>query len=143
VIQAAAQPQAIEAHPINVRDPTEIERGVTAFAAGPGTGGLIVVSGTNAVVHRDLIVKLAAKHKLATVYAQREFIAAGGLISYGTNLLDLLRSAAGYVDRILKGEKLADLPVQAPVKYELVVNLKTAKGSALPCLRPCSSAPTR
>ena len=87
---------------------------------------MIVASSTNALVHRDQIVKLAARHKLPTVYAQREFVAAGGLISYGTNIMALLHNAAGYVDRILKGAKPADLPVQAPTKFELVINTKTA-----------------
>jgi putative ABC transport system substrate-binding protein len=127
VIQAAAQPQGIEARPINVRDPAEIERDVANFAGSPAGGsGMIVVSSTNALVHRDLIVKLAAKHKLPTVYAQREFVAAGGLIAYGTNITALLHNAAGYADRILKGAKPADLPVQAPTKFELVINTKAA-----------------
>ena len=126
VIQAAAQLQGIEARPINVRDPAEIEREVAEFAGPPATSGMIVVSSTNALVHRELIVKLAARHKLPTVYAQREFVAAGGLISYGTNITALLHNAAGYVDRILKGAKPADLPVQAPTKFELVINTKTA-----------------
>jgi putative ABC transport system substrate-binding protein len=127
VIQAAAPMQGVEARPINVRDPAEIERDVAEFAGSAGgKGGMIVVSSTNALVHRELIIKLAAKHKLPTVYAQREFVAAGGLISYGTNLVAMLRDAAGYVDRILKGEKPADLPVQAPTKFELIVNTKTA-----------------
>jgi putative ABC transport system substrate-binding protein len=127
VIQAAAQPQGVEARPINVRDAAEIERDVANFAAPPsGRSGMILVSSTNALVHRELIIKLAAAHKLPTVYAQREFVAAGGLISYGTNITALLNSAAGYVDRILKGAKPADLPVQAPTKFELVINTKTA-----------------
>jgi putative ABC transport system substrate-binding protein len=127
VIQAAAQLQGIEARPINVRDPAEIQRDVADFAGtANGRSGMIQVSSTNALVHRDLIVKLAAAHKLPTVYAQREFVAAGGLISYGTNITALLHNAAGYVDRILKGAKPADLPVQAPTKFELVINTKTA-----------------
>ena len=127
VIQAAAQLQGIEVRPINVRDAVEIERDVADFAGSTnGRGGMIVVSSTNALVHRDPIIKLAAKHKLPTVYAQREFVAAGGLISYGANLTALLRNAAGYVDRILKGEKPADLAVQAPTTFELVINTKTA-----------------
>ena len=127
VIQAVAQSRNVETRPINVRDPSEIERDVASFAgAGNGKAGMIVVSSTNALVQRDLVVRLAAKHKLPTVYAQREFVAAGGLISYGTNLVALLRNTAGYVDRILKGEKPADLPVQAPTNFELVVNTKAA-----------------
>ena len=127
VIQAAAQSQGIEPRSINVRDPAEIERDVADFAgAAAGGSGMIVVSSTNALVHRELIVKLAAQHKLPTVYAQREFVNAGGLISYGTNIVALLQNAAGYVDRILKGKKPADLPVQAPTKFELVINTKTA-----------------
>ena len=127
VIQAAAQAQGIEARPINVRNPPEIERDVADFVgSSPGRSGMILSSSTNALVHRDLIVKLAAKHKLPTVYAQREFVSAGGLVSYGANILALLYNAAGYVDRILKGAKPADLPVQAPTKFELVINTKTA-----------------
>lgn len=125
VIQAAAQLKGIETRPIGVRDPAEIEREITAFA-NSGNGGMIVVSSTNALVHRDLIVRLAARHKLPTVYAQREYVAAGGLISYGANLMALLRNAAGYVDRILKGERPSDLPVQAPTRFEVVVNTRTA-----------------
>jgi putative ABC transport system substrate-binding protein len=128
VIQTVAQLQGIEARSINVRDPTEIERDVADFTGSspPGRSGMIVVSSTNALVHREPIVKLAAKHKLPTVYAQREFVAAGGLIAYGTNITALLHNAAGYADRILKGAKPADLPVQAPTKFELVINTKTA-----------------
>lgn len=126
VIQAAAQLKGIETRSINVRDPAEVEREVTAFAGAGGNGGLIVVSSTNALVHRELIIKLAATHKLPAVYAQREFVAAGGLISYGANLTTLLQGAAEYVDRILKGEKPATLPVQAPTRFDLVVNTKTA-----------------
>jgi putative ABC transport system substrate-binding protein len=127
VIQAAAPSQGIEVRSINVRDPAEIERDVADFAGSPtGKSGMIVVSSTSALVHRELIVKLAAQHKLPTVYAQREFVNAGGLISYGTNITALLTNAAGYVDRILKGAKPADLPVQAPTKFELVINTKTA-----------------
>ena len=107
--------------------PAEIERDVADFASAPtGKSGMIVVSSTNALVHRDAIVKLAAQHKLPTVYAQREFVNAGGLISYGTNITALLQNTAGYADRILKGAKPADLPVQAPTKFELVINTKTA-----------------
>ncbi len=127
VIQAVAQSQGIEVRSMNVRDPSEIERDVADFVDSPsGKSGMIVVSSTNALVHRELIVKLAARHKQPTVYAQREFVAAGGLISYGTNFTALLHNAAGYADRILKGAKPADLPVQAPTKFELVINTKTA-----------------
>jgi putative tryptophan/tyrosine transport system substrate-binding protein len=125
VIQAVAAAQGVETQPVNVRDPAELERELGAFAS-VSDGGLIVTSSTNALVHRDLIIGLAAKNKLPAVYAQREFVNAGGLVSYGTNLFALLRNAAGYVDRILKGEKPANLPVQAPTKFELVVNTKTA-----------------
>ena len=125
VIQALATSKRIEARSIGVRQPAEIERDVAAFANSPN-GGMIVTSSTNALVHRDLIVRLAAIYKLPTVYAQREFVAAGGLISYGTNLTALLRNTAGYVDRILKGEKPSDLPVQAPTTFEMVINPKAA-----------------
>jgi putative ABC transport system substrate-binding protein len=116
--------------PINVRDAIEIERAVAAFARSPN-GGLIVTGGALALVHRDLIATLAAQQKLPAVYFLRPFAVAGGLISYGPDFLDQYRRAAGYVDRILKGEKPADLPVQAPTKYELVINLKTAKALGL------------
>jgi len=119
-----------EVNPVNVRDAREIERAITAFAREPN-GGLIVTSGGSAIVHRDLIVTLAARHKLPAVYFERLFVAAGGLISYGVNEVDQYRVAAGYVDRILKGEKPGDLPVQAPTKYETVLNLKTAKALGL------------
>src|SRR5262249_59648973 len=108
----------------------EIERGVTAFAHSPG-GGLIVAAGPAATRHRDVIIKLAARHKLPAVYYERIFVAGGGLISYGADYIDQYRRAPGYVDRILNGEKPADLPVQAPTKYELVINLKTAKALSL------------
>ena len=119
--------------PIDLRDAAEIERAVTAFAQS-ANGGLILTASPLAAVHRDLIITLAARYKLPAVYAQRLFVAAGGLVSYGPNFLDQFRRAAGYVDRILKGEKPADLPVQAPTKYDLIVNLKTAKalGLAIP-----------
>jgi putative tryptophan/tyrosine transport system substrate-binding protein len=126
VIQAVAPSVGAEVIPVNVRDAGEIERAITAFARSPN-GGLIVTGSTLAAIHRDLIVTLAARHKLPSVYFQRYFVVAGGLISYGSGLVDQYRDAAGYVDRILKGEKPADLPVQAPTKYELVINLKTAK----------------
>ena len=113
-----------------MRDAGEIERAVAAFARS-SNGGLIVASGAAAIVHRDLIVTLAARHKLPAVYFDRLFVAAGGLISYGPDYVDQYRHAAAYVDRILKGEKPADLPVQAPTKYETVINLKTAKALGL------------
>ena len=116
--------------PVNVRDAAEIERAVAAFARSPN-GCLIVTAGPSANRHRDLIITLAARHKLPAVYSERSFVAAGGLVSYGTDYIDQYRKAAGYVDRILKGEKPADLPVQTPTKYELVINLKTAKALGL------------
>ena len=109
-----------------MRDASEIERAVVAFARS-SNGGLIVTGSALAVVHRNLIITLAAQHKLPAVYFERNFVASGGLISYGPEYLDQFRRAAGYVDRVLKGEKPADLPVQAPTKYKLVINLKTAK----------------
>jgi putative ABC transport system substrate-binding protein len=125
-IQAAAQSLGVEVSPAGVREAGEIERAVAAFAHSPN-GGLIVTGSGQATAHRDLIVTLAARHKLPAVYFERSFADAGGLISYGTDFADQYRKAAGYVDRILKGEKPADLPVQAPTKYELVINIKTAK----------------
>ena len=113
-----------------MRDATEIERAITEFAREPN-GGLIVTASALSVVHRELIVALAARHKLPAVYYRRHFVTGGGLISYGYDRIDHFRRAAGYVDRILKGEKPADLPVQAPTKYELIVNLKTAKALGL------------
>jgi putative ABC transport system substrate-binding protein len=130
VIQAAASSFGVELRAIDAREPGEIERAVTALAREPH-GGLIVTASAVAVVHRDQIVTLAARHKLPAVYFQRFFVNAGGLISYGPDSIDPHRRAAGYVDRILKGEKPADLPVQAPTKYELVINLKTAKALGL------------
>jgi putative ABC transport system substrate-binding protein len=125
-IQAVASSLGVEPSPLDSRDVAEIKRAVSQFAAQPN-GGLIVVTGNQALRHRSSIVGLAAQHRLAAVYANRFFVESGGLISYGYNTRDGFRGAAGYVDRILKGEKPADLPVQAPTKYELVVNLKTAK----------------
>ena len=125
-IQTVAPSLRMEVNPVNVRDAGEIERAVAAFARS-GNGGLIVTGSAGAQLHRDLIITLAARHKLPTVYFERSLVAAGGLISYGANQIDQYRQAAGYVDRILKGEKPADLPVQAPTKYETVLNLKTAK----------------
>ena len=129
-IQTAAPSFGVEVSPLNLRDAGEIERDVAAFARSPN-GGLILTGSTLAVVHRDLIVTLAARHKLHAVYPSRFFVAAGGLISYGPDSIDPHRRAAGYVDRILKGEKPADLPVQAPTKYELAINLKTARALGL------------
>ena len=125
-IQTAASSFGMDVSPINVHDTSEIERAVTAFAR-PSNGGLIVTGSPLAQLHRDLIITLAAQHKLPAVYFERFFVADGGLISYGADFVDQYRRAAGYVDRILKGEKPADLPVQKPTKYELVINLKTAK----------------
>ena len=125
-IQSVAPSFGVELRPVNVRDPGEIERAIANFAAEPN-GGLIVTANPLATFHRGLIIALAARHRLPAVYINRFFVTDGGLISYGPDLVDHYRRAAGYVDRILKGEKPADLPVQAPTKYELVINLKTAK----------------
>jgi putative ABC transport system substrate-binding protein len=125
-IQAVAPSVGVEVTPVNVRDAGDIERAVTAFARS-SNGGLIVTGSALAQVHGDLIITLAARHKLPAVYFERFFITRGGLISYGPNFVDQFRRAASYVDRILKGEKPADLPVQAPTKYELAINVKTAK----------------
>jgi putative ABC transport system substrate-binding protein len=125
-IQSVAPSVGVEVSPVNVRDATEIERGIVALARS-SSGGLIVTASALSVVHRDLIITLAARHKLPAVYYRRMYATSGGLISYGPDVVDQYRKAAGYVDRILKGEKPADLPVQAPTKYELVINLKTAK----------------
>jgi putative ABC transport system substrate-binding protein len=130
VIQAMAPTLRVEVTPLNVRDADEIERGVTALARTANVG-LIVAAGGSAAVHRDLIITLAAQHKLPAVYFGRHFVGAGGLISLGIDYIDQYRRAAGYVDRILKGEKPANLPVQAPTKYELVINLNTAKALGL------------
>src|SRR5262247_2184712 len=129
-IQAVAPSLKVEVTPIGLHDTAEIERIVAAFARSPN-GGLIVTAGAATVHHTNLIVTLPAQHKLPAVYNERSFVAAGGLISYGPDFVDLYRRAAGYVDRILKGEKPAALPVQAPTKYELVVNLKTARAIGL------------
>ncbi|MFL5030632.1 MAG: ABC transporter substrate-binding protein [Xanthobacteraceae bacterium] len=129
-IQAVAPSLRVEVTPVNMRDASEIERAVASIARAPD-GGLIVTAGAAAVRHRDLIVTLAARHKLPAVYWERFFAAAGGLISYGADVADQYRRAANYVDRILRGEKPAALPVQAPTKYELVINLKTAKALGL------------
>ena len=129
-IQSAAPSLRMEAIPINVRDAGEIELDIAAFARS-SNGGVIVTSGPLAQSHSDLIVTLAARHRLPAISSGRQFVAGGGLISYGTNLADQYRRAADYVDRILKGEKPADLPVQAPTKFDLVINLTTAKALGL------------
>jgi putative ABC transport system substrate-binding protein len=131
VIQAMASPSlGVELSPIDVRDGGEIERDVAALAREP-SGGLIMTASTVTVVHFKLIIMLAARHRLPAVYPFRYFVASGGLISYGPDPTDQFRRAAGYVDRILKGEKAADLPVQSPTKYELAINLKTANALGL------------
>jgi putative ABC transport system substrate-binding protein len=130
VIQAAAPSLGVELRPIDTRDAGEIERAITVFAQG-SNGGLIVTGSPAATVHRELIVTLAARYRLPAVYNVRYFVTGGGLISFGTDFVDQFRRAATYVDRILKGEKPADLAVQAPTKYELVINLKTAKALGL------------
>jgi putative ABC transport system substrate-binding protein len=129
-IQAVAPSFGMEVTPINVRDTGEMERAIGAFARSPNAG-LILTGSALATVHRKLIINLAARHKLPAVYTSRYFVTDGGLISYGINFLDQYRQAAGYVDRILRGEKPADLPVQAPTKFELVINLKTARALGL------------
>jgi putative tryptophan/tyrosine transport system substrate-binding protein len=129
-IQSVAQSVGVDVSPINISDAAEIERAVSAFAR-PSNGGLIVTASALTRVHVDLIIKLAARHKLPAVYWDRPSVAIGGLISYGADYIDQYRAAAGYVDRILKGEKPADLPVQGSTKYELVINLKTAKALGL------------
>jgi putative ABC transport system substrate-binding protein len=126
VIQAAVPLFGVELTPIDPRGLSDIERAVTAFARGPN-GGMIVTGTTLAYIHRERIIELAARHRLPTVYSGRLYVAAGGLISYGAVNIEMYRRAAGYIDRILKGENPSDLPVQAPVKYETVLNLKTAK----------------
>ena len=130
IIQSVATSAGVDVRPVNLRDAGEIERAISAFARSQN-GGLIVTTSALSTVHRDLIIALAARHKLPAVYFQRFFVTAGGLISYGANFIDQYRRAASYVDRILKGEQPADLPVQAPAKYELVINLKTAKALGL------------
>ena len=130
VIQAAAQSLRMDVTPVNMPNASEIEQSVETFARSPN-GGLIVTASAATLRHRDLIITLAARHKMPAVYWERFFVAAGGLISFGPDLIDNYRHAAGYVDRILKGAKPADLPVQAPTKYETVINLKTAKALGL------------
>jgi putative ABC transport system substrate-binding protein len=129
-IQAVAPLLRVEVHPVGVDNGDEIERGINAFVRG-SNDGLIVTTGALAQIYRDPIIALAAQHRLPAVYPFRFFVTSGGLISYGPNQTDQYRQAAGYVDRILKGEKPADLPVQAPVKYETVLNMKTAKALGL------------
>ena len=126
VIQSVATPLRVEAIPVDVRDADEIERAVATFSRIPN-GGLIVTADPSAIMHRKRIIELAGRYKLPAIYFARFFASSGGLISYGPDIVDQYRRAAGYVDRILRGEKPADLPVQAPTKYELVINLKTAK----------------
>jgi ABC-type uncharacterized transport system substrate-binding protein len=126
VIQSVASSIGLDVRPVNVRDAGEIERAVTA-TAGLTNAGLVVTASASSLVHSALIITLAERHKLPAVYPRRSFVAAGGLISYGFDALDQVRQAAGYIDRILKGDKPANLPVQAPTKYELALNLKTAK----------------
>ena len=130
VIQSVAPTAGVDVIPVSVRDAAEIERAVAAFARA-SNGGLIMTASSLAAVHRDLIIALAARHKLPAVYYERSYTVAAGLISYGSDFVDQYRRAAGYIDRILKGEKPADLPVQAPTKYELVINLRTAKALRL------------
>ncbi len=129
-LQGVAPSFRVELSPIDARDPSEIESAVAAFARGMNAG-MIVIPSVSASVHRELIISLAARHRLPAVYGGRGFVANGGLISYGAVTIDQYRRAAGYVDRILKGEKAADLPVQAPTKYETVLNLRTAKSLGL------------
>jgi ABC-type uncharacterized transport system substrate-binding protein len=130
IIQSVASSVGVEVSPVNVRDASEIERAVTAFARS-ANGGLIATTSALTLLHRDLIITLAARHRLPAVFNRRSYVTSGGLISYGADLVDQYRRAAAYVDRILKDEKPADLPVQAPTKYELVINLKTAKALGL------------
>ena len=130
VIQSVASSLAVEISPVDTRDPAEIERGIAVLAREPN-GGLIIVVGSAATVHRDLIIALAAKHRLPAVYPYRYFVGSGGLLSYGPNLIDQYGRASVYVHRILKGERPADLPVQSATQYELAINLKTAKALGL------------
>jgi putative tryptophan/tyrosine transport system substrate-binding protein len=120
----------VDVRAVDVHDPVEIERAIVAFARS-GNGGLTLTTSASSAVHRDLIITLAARYKLPAVYPFRFYVSGGGLISYGTNFLDEFRRAAGYIDRILKGKKPADLPVQVPTKFELVINLKAAKALGL------------
>jgi putative ABC transport system substrate-binding protein len=129
-IQSAASFLAIELRPVDIRDAGEVDRALTAFAQAPN-GGLVVTNGQYAFIHRELVIALAARHRLPAVYPYRSLVDSGGLVSYGTDSIAPYREAARYVDRILKGEKPADLPVQQPVQFELVVNMKTAKALGL------------
>ena len=129
-IQTVAPSLGVEVSPLGTRDAGEIERGIADFASSPN-GGLIVAAGASAIVHRELITRLAAQHRLPAIYPYRSFVTAGGLVCYGPDRVYPFRRAAAYVDRILKGEKASDLPVQAPNKYELVINLKAAKSIGL------------
>jgi putative tryptophan/tyrosine transport system substrate-binding protein len=129
-VQSLGPSLGVEVSPLNVRDAVEIERDITAFARG-SNGGLIITGSGLAIVHRELIITLAARYKLPAIYFERFFVAGGGLISYGPDLLDQYRRAADYVDRILKAEKPADLPVEAPTKYEMAINLNAAKALGL------------
>jgi putative ABC transport system substrate-binding protein len=133
IIQSVAPAAGVDVRPVDLHDPAEVERSIKTFSNSPN-GGLIVTGSAWSVIHRDRIIALAARHRLPAVYPSRQFVVSGGLISYGADFIDQYRRAAGYVDRILKGEKPADLPVQAPTKYELVINLKAAKalGLAIP-----------
>ena len=142
VIQSVAPSLGVEVSAINVREAGEIEQAVTAFARSPN-GGLILTASALAVAHRELVIGLAARHKLPAVYYRRYFADSGGLVSYGSDIVQQFRGAASYVDRILKGEKPADLPVQAPTKYELVINLKTAKALGLDVPPTLLAPPTR
>jgi len=129
-IQTVAPSFGVELRPVEVSDADAIERGIAAFA-GDSNGGLIVTQNALAILHRKLIITLAARHRLPAIYAYSSFVTDGGLISYGPDSMDSYRRAASYVDRVLNGAKLADLPVQAPVKYETVINLKTARALGL------------
>jgi putative ABC transport system substrate-binding protein len=129
-IQSVAPSFGVELRPIDIREAGEIERAVTAFARS-SNGGLIVTAGSGSIIHKNQIITLAARHKLPAIYSDRHFVTGGGLISYGPDRFDQYRQAAAYIDRILKGEKPGDMPVQAPTKYELVINLKTAKALGL------------
>jgi len=128
--EAAAPSLGIEPVPTLVENATDIERAIASFASAPN-GGLVLIPDVTATVHRDLIIALAARHRVPAVYFSRIFVASGGLMSYGTDLVDMFRQAASYVDRILRGDKPADLPVQAATKFETIINLKTAKALGL------------
>jgi putative tryptophan/tyrosine transport system substrate-binding protein len=130
IIQAVAQSLGVELKPIELSNASDIERAVSTFARSPNSGLLVIVSAAS-LTHRDLIVALAARHQLPAAYSNRVFVSEGGLISYGPEIISQYRRAAGYVDRVLKGEKPADLPVQVPTKYELVINLQTARALGL------------